>query len=247
TFIVIGPVSTWASNLIGTATVGIYHLSPIITGILLAGFWQVLVIFGLHWGIVPIAINNIAAFKADPILSMVFAASFAQIGAVLAVIMKAKGTKLKSLGIPAVISGIFGVTEPSIYGITLPLKKPFIMSCIASAIGGGIIGFAGTKVYILGGLGIFGIPNMINPAGGMTAAFWFAMIAIFISFILGFVLTYAVGFQEPVEENMPTIEKKPPALSRQYEILSPAAGDIVELQNVSDPVFAQEIMGKGMA
>ncbi len=119
TFILIGPIATWA-------------------GIFLGGLWQVFVIFGLHWGLVPVAINNLTSLGLDPILALVFAASFAQIGAVLAVFFRIKNQKIKTLSIPAFISGIFGVTEPAIYGVTLPLKKPFIMSCIGGAVGGAI-------------------------------------------------------------------------------------------------------------
>ncbi|KOS00946.1 hypothetical protein AM598_20205, partial [Paenibacillus polymyxa] len=103
----------------------------------MGAFWQVFVIFGLHWGLVPIAMNNLAVLKFDPILAATLGASFAQTGVVLAILFKTKNVKLRSLSIPAVISGIFGVTEPAIYGITLPRKKPFILSCIASAVGGG--------------------------------------------------------------------------------------------------------------
>lgn len=149
--IAIGPISTWAGQLLGEGTLFLYNLSPVIEGLLVGAFWQVFVIFGLHWGLVPIALNNMAVLKYDPILAASFGASFAQTGAVLAILLRTKNVKLKSLSIPAVISGIFGVTEPAIYGITLPRKKPFVLSCIAAAVGGGIVGLMGTKGYILGG------------------------------------------------------------------------------------------------
>ncbi|MED4161532.1 PTS transporter subunit EIIC, partial [Halalkalibacterium halodurans] len=136
TFIVIGPIATWAGQLLGQFTLWVYNLSPIIAGAFLGGFWQVFVIFGLHWGLIPIAINNLVVQGSDPVLAMVFAASFAQIGAVAAVWLKIKQQKVKTLSVPAFISGIFGVTEPAIYGVTLPLKRPFIISCIAAAVGG---------------------------------------------------------------------------------------------------------------
>ncbi len=123
TFLVIGPIATWAGQFLGQATLWLYNSSPLVAGALLGAFWQVLVIFGLHWGVVPIGYNNLAVHGIDPILALIFAASFAQIGAVLGVWMKTKDQKLKTLSIPAFISGIFGVTEPAIYGITLPLKS----------------------------------------------------------------------------------------------------------------------------
>lgn len=123
TFILIGPIATWAGMLLGSATVAVYNLSPLVAGLFLGGLWQVFVIFGLHWGLVPVAINNLTSLGSDPVLALVFAASFAQIGAVLAVFLRIKNQKIKTLSIPAFISGIFGVTEPAIYGVTLPLKK----------------------------------------------------------------------------------------------------------------------------
>ena len=199
TFIIIGPIATWVAQLLGSATVSLYEFSPILTGIILGGFWQIFVMFGLHWGIIPIAINNVMTLGFDPILAAVFAVSFAQTGAIIAVYLKTKDQKIKSLAIPAIISGFFGVTEPAIYGISLPLKKPFIMSCIAGAIGGAIIGAFGTLSYVMGGLGVFGIPSFIHPEQGLHIGFWGAIIAMLIGLILGFVLTYLFGFGDKKE------------------------------------------------
>lgn len=135
TFMIVGPIATWAGSLVGAGTLAVYNLSPILAGAIVGGFWQIFVMFGLHWGLVPVALNNLAVYGYDPILAMSFAASFAQTGAIIAIMVKTKEKKVKSLGIPSVISGMFGVTEPAIYGISLPLKKPFIMSCIACRCG----------------------------------------------------------------------------------------------------------------
>ncbi|WP_339783174.1 beta-glucoside-specific PTS transporter subunit IIABC [Paenibacillus sp. FSL R7-0313] len=249
TFILIGPVSTWAGQLIGAGATGIYDLSPVVTGLLIGGLWQVFVLFGLHWGLVPVMLLNLSTSGADPVIAMSFAASFAQIGAVLAVILKTKNTKLKSLGIPAFISGIFGVTEPAIYGLTLPLKKPFIMSCIAGGIGGGILGLAGSKLYIFGGLGVFGFPSFINKATGVDSGFYMALVACGIAFVLGFILTYVVGFKDKVEAApapapAPVLDPNP---NSRYEIVSPMAGEVVALNEINDITFAGEHMGKGIA
>ena len=111
--------------------------------------------------------------------------------------MKTKQQKLKSLSIPAFISGIFGVTEPAIYGVTLPLKKPFIMSCIGGAIGGGVLGFAGSKIYMIGGFGIFEYTRLILIQKQVLR--WDSgelIIAIVVSFVFGFILTYLFGFDK---------------------------------------------------
>lgn len=240
TFLLIGPVATWAGLLIGQATLWVYESVPVVAGLIVGGFWQVFVIFGLHWGLVPIKYSNLAAFGSDPFLAMTFAASFAQIGAVLAVIIRTKNKKLKSLGLPAFLSGLFGVTEPAIYGITLPLKKPFIMSCIAGGIGGAIIAVLGARSYMAGPLGIFAIPTYISPEG-ITSGFYGMLIAIVVAFVIGFILTYLFGVKNIEGDKNKTKVKK------EEEILSPMNGVIVSITNVPDKVFASETMGKGIA
>ncbi|PFJ17058.1 PTS beta-glucoside transporter subunit IIABC [Bacillus cereus] len=248
TFLVIGPIATWVGQFLGQATLWIYNLSPLVAGALLGAFWQVLVIFGLHWGIVPIGFNNLAVHGIDPILALIFAASFAQIGAVLGVWMKTKEQKLKTLSIPAFISGVFGVTEPAIYGITLPLKKPFIMSCIAGGIGGAILGVFGTQCYMTGGLGIFSIPIFISPKDGITAGFWGAIVAMFVSFILGFILTYLFSFtkKQTSTERAEAIDKI--AASNHDEVIfSPFHGVVKPLRYIDDAAFASGALGEGVA
>ncbi|WP_026884019.1 beta-glucoside-specific PTS transporter subunit IIABC [Clostridium akagii] len=242
TFIVIGPIATWAGKLLGAGTLAIYGLSPILAGIFIGGFWQVFVIFGLHWGLVPVAINNLAVLKYDPILAATLGASFAQTGVVLAILLKTKNIKLKSICIPAFISGIFGVTEPAIYGITLPRKKPFIISCIVAAIGGGITGFMGTKIWIMGGLGIFAIPSYISPKG-MDKGFYGAIVSIIVSFVLGFLVMFLVGFkdEENKEENRETV------LVKKDVLVSPLKGEVKLLSEVKDEAFSKGALGRGIA
>nr|WP_026590600.1 beta-glucoside-specific PTS transporter subunit IIABC [Bacillus sp. UNC437CL72CviS29] len=254
TFIIIGPIATWAGQLLGQGTVWIYQLSPVVAGVFLGGLWQVIVMFGLHWGLVPIGINNITTMGSDPIIPLTFAASFAQIGAVLAVWLKTKQQKLKTLSIPAFISGIFGVTEPAIYGVTLPLKKPFIMSCIAAAIGGGILGVAGTERYMAGGIGIFGIPTYISPKEGLTMGFWGLIIAIVASFVLGFILTYLFGLGKEkgtAEETAVTqknANREETVMKAEGDVISsPFNGEVMALSTIKDAAFASGALGKGVA
>lgn len=245
TFIVIGPVATWAGTLIGNGVLAIYNLSPIVAGIILGGFWQVFVIFGLHWGFVPIAINNLTLLGSDPVLAATFGASFAQTGVVLAILLKTKNQKLRSLSIPAVISGVFGVTEPAIYGITLPRKKPFIISCIGGAIGGGIIGAMGTQGYRIGGLGVFGIPSYIGP-NGLDAGFWGAVIGIVVSFFFGAIVTlFMFKDDAATTDNTPT--KKDDSVIQQETVGSPMRGNVIALSTIKDEAFSTGAMGKGVA
>jgi len=244
TFLAIGPISTWAGQLLGAATIWLYHLSPAVAGILIGGLWQVFVMFGLHWGLVPIAMNNLATLKYDPILATSVMVCFSQIGAVLAVMLRTKNKGLKALTIPAFISGIFGVTEPAIYGVTLPLKKPFIMSCIGGAVGGGIIGALGGKLWMFGGMGVFVIPAFIKPGSGLDLVFWSSIIALVASFIIGFILTFAFGFKDKEEKTTKAVQ---PNESRVLEVKSPLNGKTIPLTAVKDAAFSSEAMGKGIA
>ncbi|GGN91745.1 beta-glucoside-specific PTS transporter subunit IIABC [Saccharibacillus kuerlensis] len=245
TFIFIGPIATWAGTLIGNGTLAVYNFSPIAAGIIMGAFWQVFVIFGLHWGFVPIAINNLTILGKDPVLAGMFGASFAQTGVVLAILLKTRNKKLKSLSVPAFISGIFGVTEPAIYGITLPRKKPFIISCIAGAVGGAIIGAMGTQGYRIGGLGIFGIPSYIGP-NGIDNGFLGAIIGISVSFVLGLIITLFM-FKDDVVTSDNTPVKKDDSVIKQETVGSPMKGNVIALSTIKDEAFSTGAMGKGVA
>ncbi|URZ17523.1 beta-glucoside-specific PTS transporter subunit IIABC [Clostridium felsineum] len=244
--LVIGPIATWAGKLLGAVTLGMYSLSPIIAGIFLGGLWQVFVIFGLHWGLVPILINNLSVLKYDPIIALTFGASFAQIGVVLAIMLKTKDQKLKSISIPAFISGIFGVTEPAIYGVTLPRKKPFVISCIGAAIGGAILGAMGSKLYMFGGLGIFGIPSYIGPKG-IDTGFYGAIVSIIVAFVLGFVIMFFSGYKDEEVHNDTIAENKKDILVKREVVFSPLKGETKALTEVKDEAFANGDLGRGIA
>lgn len=204
TYLVIGPIASILCSvlsLIFNAIYGIPVVGGIIGGVLIGAFWQVLVIFGLHWGLVPLAMINFGLLGYDFILSPYFCVSFAQTFVVLAIILKTKDEKLKKIAIPAFISGIFGVTETAIYGVTLPKKTPFIYSCIAGAIGGAFTGLMGTRSYSVGGLGLFGLPSFIDNTGVMGVTnMIYIIIAILIASVAGFAMTYVLYKDEPAKK-----------------------------------------------
>jgi PTS system beta-glucosides-specific IIC component len=247
TFLVVGPIASLLASAVGYVMSNAYELSPIIAGILVGGLWQVLVIFGLHWGMIPITMMNFATLGFDFMLSPYFAASFAQTAVVLAILIRTKDKKTKSLAIPAFISGIFGVTEPAIYGITLPRRKPFIISCIGGAIGGGIIGFAGAKLYMLGGLGIFGLPSYINQAEGDISGMIWAAIAVVVAMVVSFVLTFFSYKEDATEENSLQSTTQASKAANEEIIVSPLKGEVKALKDIEDEAFSAEALGKGVA
>ncbi|EAC3780026.1 PTS beta-glucoside transporter subunit IIBCA [Listeria monocytogenes] len=242
--IIIGPVSTYASQLLAKGALGLYSLSPMIAGFFLAGVWQVAVMFGLHWAFIPIFINNISVLGYDPINAMLYCTVFAQTGAVMAVMLKTRNQELRSLSITATISGFLGITEPAIYGVNLPYKKPFIMACVGSAFGGAIAGMSAAKMF--GGFasgGIFGIPMFINP-DGIGWDFWGFLISLVVAFSVALILTYFFGFKDKVEEVVIQTGEK---ATLDETIYSPLQGEIIALNDVKDEVFSAGIMGAGVA
>ena len=243
TFMAIGPVATWGSNLLGDVTLSIYNFSPLLAGLFLGGFWQVFVLFGLHWGLIPVCMNNLSVLGFDPILATTIAVCFAQTGVVIAIMAKTKDKKLKSLCIPSVISGFFGVTEPAIYGITLPRKKPFVISCIVGAVTGAVIALTGSQIYMVGGMGLFSIPTFIGPDG--TGGIFGILLATAVGLVLGFLamfFTYKDEVQEETKE-----EAKVGELIQQEVIVSPIKGDVMPLEMIKDEVFSKGLLGKGVA
>jgi PTS system beta-glucosides-specific IIC component len=245
TFLVIGPISTALCAVIGAAFKGIYGIplvGGLIAGLALGALWQVLVIFGLHWGVVPLVMINLSTLGFDFIFPTTIPASFAQTMVVLAIYLKTKDKKLKSIALPAFISGIFGVTEPAIYGVTLPKKKPFVISCIGASIGGGIVGFMGAKCYTLGGLGVFAFPNLINTKTNDASAVVWVLIATLAAMVIAFILTFIT-----YKDDAP-VKKEIAVKSPKHEVVvSPLTGEAMELSEVKDQAFSDGVLGQGLA
>lgn len=194
TYLLIGPLSGIMCSVLTIAFQALFSIPAVgaTLGCALVGiFWQVLVIFGFHWSLIPLAYINIANLGYDFIMPGTFATPFAQAGALLAVILLSKDDiKTRKIGVPAFISCMFGITEPTIYGINLPKKKPFIAACAASGIAGILVGALGAKRYVPGGLGLFGLPGYIDATGGTgLSSMWTVLAASVIAFVLALVFT----------------------------------------------------------
>ncbi|WP_419742419.1 beta-glucoside-specific PTS transporter subunit IIABC [Paraclostridium dentum] len=249
--IVIGPIATFGSTLISEAVLSIRDFSPLLAGAIVGFSWQILVIFGLHWGFIPVYINNVMTLGYDNVMMPFFACTFATSAVVLAIFIKTKDKKLKEMAIPNFISGIFGVTEPAIYGMLLPLKKPFIISCIASGIGGAFYGFFNLRKFITGGMGIFELPAMIEPNGRMGNLI-VALSGMAISMVVAFVLTMILyKDKEEVKEvenklKEETKEVKSTKLEKEI-VVSPIKGEVLNLSDIEDAAFSSGVLGQGVA
>lgn len=248
-FLFLGPVATFGSTLISEVTLGIRSFSPMLAGAVVGLTWQILVIFGMHWGFIPVYINNVMTLGYDNVMMPFFACTFATSAVVAALFIKTKDKKIKEMAIPNFISGIFGVTEPAIYGILLPLKKPFILSCIAGGIGGAFYGHFNFRKFILGGMGIFELPNMMNPDGSMGNII-VAFAGIAISMAAGFLLTMIFYHEEEPEDAEKSSGKTEKPASAEEDVLrvaSPLKGTVIPLSQVQDQAFSSGLLGKGAA
>jgi len=254
TFVVIGPLGLIIGSVLGKVVAAAYGLSPVIAGLIIGAFWQIMVIFGLHWGLVPIVINNLGLNGFDTLLPMAVAGVMAQAGASFAVMIRAKDVKLKGLASSGGIAAIFGITEPTVYGVTLPLKKPFVSGCIGGAVGGAIVGLFGVKTFAFSA-SIFIIPNLKSTIEGVESNVTVGIIALVTAFIVGFIMTLVLGFDEKKEdatlgEGEDKVKKdtiNPVSGTINEFIASPLTGKVVKLADVQDPVFSSGAMGKGVA
>ncbi|WP_129656990.1 beta-glucoside-specific PTS transporter subunit IIABC [Rothia halotolerans] len=281
TLLTLGPITVFLSEAISAGIGWFWSLSPILGGALLGGFWQVFVMFGLHWGFVPIMLNDLITQGSSPLSGAIFAPVIAQAAAALAVMIRTRNAKLKQLAGPASLSGFLaGVTEPAVYGVNLPLKKPFIFGCIGGAIGSAIAAAGGSAADS------FVLPSLLAlPAYLTVGSFTALLTGIGVAVVVTFLLTLFFGMpkKDPEDDAATPVERKlaqggdsgvpadtnpigtkvvpaeaqvvpagtivPVAVDEENttDLVSPATGHTVALEDLSDPVFSSGAMGKGLA
>ncbi len=239
TLLVVGPVSTYASGLLASCYLWIYNVSPLISGAVMGAGWQIFVIFGLHWGFVPVMLNNISAFHRDTLGAMVGPAVAAQTGAALGVFFKTHKTKMKGLSLSAFISGLFGITEPAVYGVNLKLKRPFIIGIISGGIGGAIAGASGAAALAVATRSILTIPVY------MGHGFLGYVVGYFGAMFLALTLTLIFGVEEQDSDKENISEET--TLIKKDTLLSPVSGQVKPLSTVNDPTFSSGAMGAGFS
>ena len=253
TFLVVGPIANLLSDWLSAGFQAILNFNPIIYGFILGALWQVLVMFGLHWAVVPLAIMDIATNGMSSILIPAALPNFTQTGTLLAIMLKTKEKKVKSVAAPAFISSIFGVTEPAIYGVTLPMRIPFYISCLVSGVIGSLTMFFNIIGYNMGGMGVFQYPAYVNATTGEMSGMWImiglSVAAVVASFAVQMLAPVPNLYGEPTEPAAAESEPAAPELKeiKQEIIASPLTGKIVTLADVPDEVFASGAMGNGIA
>lgn len=253
TLLVFGPVGSAIGGAIGGAYNYLYNLGPIVAGIFVGGLWEVLVIFGVHWGITPVTVGNYATLGYDTFTALQAAAVFSQAGAALGVFLRTRDKEIKGVALPSAITAIFGITEPAIYGVNLRLKKPMICGCIAGAVGGAVAGAFRSVSWSYNMPGIATLPAFFKA--GYGTQFAGLIISILISFVLGAILTYIVGTDSkkslaPAGNAIGAEGRNSDESSRTSSVSSaipsPVSGTAIDIRKVNDEVFSKEVLGKGV-
>lgn len=258
TALVFGPFSQYISGMIGAGLVALLNFSSTLTGVIFASIWPFLVVLGIHWGVTPISLDNLARNGADPLNAMAAAGTFAQMGIAFGIFLRyRKDEQLSPLSLAGVVSGVTaGVTEPILYGLILRYKRLIPILVASSAVGGGILGFFNTYMHS------FAFNSVLTiPAYGPIPQY---VLGISVSFITATILTYIFGLgdrpeaeslaadnqvsvQTTSEKMTETPDQTELVQGEQIKIQAPLVGELLPLSEVDDEAFASEAMGKGGA
>ncbi|WP_437887982.1 beta-glucoside-specific PTS transporter subunit IIABC [Phytobacter sp. V91] len=259
--ILIGPAGIFAGNALSGGIIWLVENMGPLAGIIVGGTLSLMIITGMHYVLVPIMINNITRLGFDPIKPMFFVANFGQAGAAFGVFLRSRNKKTKSLALSTSFSALMGVSEPAMYGVNIRLKKPFAAALIGGALGGCLAMTMGVKAYAYALSGLSGLPALAG------AGFGWALASMALAFAAATLLTLVLGFEENQESSpagagestamgSPAVTLQPqsgnlPSQAKtrhaETQLFAPADGQLTPLSELSDPVFADEVFGKGVA
>lgn len=244
TYLVIGPIADTVGKALASGYTGLVGLNPVIAGGLLGLIWPAAVMFGVHWGFVPIVMNNIAEYGRDTLFTITGPNNMAQAGATLGVFLKTKDKSVKELAGPAALSAVLaGITEPAIYGVTLRFKRPFFIGAVFSGIAGAIVAAAGTGAPTLLGTSILTLPGYIG------VGFVGFLIACAIAYFGSAIVTYFFGYSDDMLPKKEEKKEEPQEIipAKDEALLAPVSGKVIPLSEVRDEAFVGGILGQGAA
>lgn len=244
TLLTVGPITSWLANGISAGITWLFNLAPWLAGGILGGFWQVFVMFGLHWGLIPVMLNDLTNQGYSLLSGPLPAAVLAQAAATLAVAFRSRSAKRRQIAGASAVSGLLaGITEPAIYGVNLPLKRPFYFGIVGGALGGAIASAGGSAATA------FVFPSIIGlPAYMQQGSFVLQLIGVAVAIGLGFALTFLFGVKDQPDAEEAT-EDAPQIVVGGIgapEVKAPISGELVKLADVNDKVFASGALGNGI-
>ncbi|KYG29609.1 beta-glucoside-specific PTS transporter subunit IIABC [Alkalihalobacillus trypoxylicola] len=250
--IVSGPIGFIVGDYVGIGIGWLFEHGGAFAGIVLGALLPVFIVTGMHYGFLPIIIQNMGKNGYDiAILPLNFINSLAQAGAVFAVALRTKNKKLKSISVSSGLSSLLGVTEPALFGVNLRLRKPMYATMIAGAISGGFAVFFTVKCFGLVAQGLQAIPVYIDPSDSMNVVY--ALISVLIAFVVAFIATLILGFEDipnveaGKKEEAPNQDVEKKVMTGEKILYSPLEGKIVPVESVPDKTFSSAVMGPTLA
>lgn len=235
---IVGPLGVYLGNGIAALVNTLINFNGWIAGAVVGGFWNILVIFGIHWAVNPVMIQNISVMGFDYIVPFTCATNFGMAGATFGTFLKTKDQKMKQFSISALLSIFFaGITEPAIYGVGVKYKKPLIAAFIGGAVGGAFMGGMGVKAFAF----VFGGLTTIPAFAGETLIYY--IIGLAICFGVSTIVMLFLGLDEEktevIEENQLFVP------NNEEQIALPVLGEVKDLSECSDEMFAKGVLGQG--
>lgn len=241
--IAIGPFGSYVGTWIAEGLNMLFATSGIIAGALLGFFRPILVMFGMHYSIMPMQIQQVADTGSTVLTASALAANMAQAGAAFAVFLKTRNKTMKAAAGSSSLTALFGITEPAIYGVTLRFKKPFFAGCLAAGLVSGFYGMVNAHANAIA------IPGILSLTTFNADKYIYIIIGVVAAFVLGCVFTIIAGVDDSVigEDNKTEVKKENVVSHEGIMIKSPVEGSVKDLAEVNDSVFSEGLMGKGVA
>ncbi|WP_145336070.1 beta-glucoside-specific PTS transporter subunit IIABC [Paenibacillus xylanexedens] len=260
--IVFGPVGSHIGDWLTNGINSLFSTAGVLAGAILGFFKPIMVMFGMHYAIMPIQVQQVATLGATVLLPTALAANLAQAGAAFGVFVLTKNKTMKSAAGSSGLTALFGITEPAIYGVTLKYKRPFFAACLAGGIVSGFFSLVHTTANAIA------LPGVLALGTYTSDRYMYVVIGCIAAVVLAFVFTLIAGIKEdadgspsqkksgrvsidssndvgstaPLEKSISTDTSSSDML-----IVSPMTGEIKPISEVEDQAFAQELMGKGIA
>lgn len=264
TLVALGPLGTFVGNGIAGGINWALDNGGAPAGFIIGALLPLIIMTGMHYALVPFILQNLATLGYDKFLPLTYVQTFATAGAVFGVFLRAKNAQIKALSLSTTFTALMGVTEPALYGLALPLRRPLIAAMAGAGIGGAIsLGF-GVQAYVLAGNG--GLPGLPGLVG---ATFGWAIVGLVLAFIVSAVVSTIIGIDESIlaktsvagaaapgatgaiaqaAASTPTRAADAPLAPSSGELIaSPMAGELISLDDVPDKTFSQRLVGDGAA
>ena len=241
--IAIGPFGSYVGTWIAEGLNILFAKSGIVAGALLGFFRPILVMFGMHYSIMPMQIQQVAETGVTVLTASALAANLAQAGAAFGVFLKTRNKTMKAAAGSSSLTALFGITEPAIYGVTLRYKKPFFAGCLAAGLVSGFFGLVNANANAIA------LPGILSLSTYNADKYIYIIIGVVAAFVLGCVFTLIAGVDDSVMGEDKKVEAKEETVVSHEGITvkSPVEGTVKDLAEVNDNVFAEGLMGKGIA